>query len=197
MKKIISIFCSFFLMTSMIFAQEAEDGDSENSEEKSVAIGGMNESGDQYIKLGLIPTFPLNFDGALHVGGAGVIGYHRFLTNWIAVGIDVNFGYHPTVGSNIFTYIPVFAGVTVQPAYNKFEFPVTAEIGVALENYMNKNYFPGLVLKAEAGAYYRATPSWSFGANAAFTYMPQWYKDSEYNDYGLFLGADVSARYHF
>lgn len=197
MKKIIFIICSLFFGMSVAFAQESEDGDDSEKPAKDVAVIGMNEPGDQFIKLGVMPSFPLNFDDALHVGGAGAVGYHRFITSWAAVGVDVNFGYHPTIGSNIFTYIPIFAAATVQPTVQKFEFPLTVEVGVALENYMNKNYFPAFVAKAEAGVYYRATPSWSFGANAAFTYMPQWYKDSEYNDYGLFLGAEVSARYHF
>ena len=164
---------------------------------KSVNIGGVNEPGDQYIKLGLMPSFPMNFDGSLLIGGAGALGYHRFLLNWLAVGVDVNFGYHPTIGSNVFTYVPVLAGVTIQPCYKRFEFPVTLEIGAAMENYLHKNYFPGFVAKAEAGAYFRATSAWSFGANFDFMFMPQWYSDSKYNDYGIFIAAEISARYHF
>ncbi|MBQ3671829.1 MAG: hypothetical protein II921_10220 [Treponema sp.] len=198
MKKIISIVCSLFLLASLSFAQSSDsDEDEESAPKPGFNIGGINEPGDQFIKLGLMPTFPMNFDGALLVGGAGSVGYNRFLTNWFAVGAEVDFGYHPTIGSNIFTYVPILVGATVQPAFGKFEFPVSVWIGGALENYMSKNYFPGLVVKSTAGIFFRATPTWSFGADFVFTYMPQWYSDSEYNDYGIFLSAEVAARYHF
>ena len=197
MKKIIPVVCSLFLLTTFAFAQSSDSEDEEVAPKATFNIGGINEPGDQFIKLGLMPSFPRNFDGALLVGGAGCVGYNRFLTNWFAVGAEVDFGYHPTIGSNIFTYVPLLVGATVQPAFKKLEFPVSIFVGAALENYMSKNYFPGLVIKSTAGVFFRATPTWSFGANFVFTYMPQWYSDSKYNDYGIFLSAEASVRYHF
>ena len=203
MKRFIAMLCTFLLASSLVFAQETEDED-DYDETKDISFN-MNQAGDQYISIALMMTMPLNFGGdfplyrkaTLITGGAGSLGYHRFLTGWLAVGADISFGYHPTLGSNIFTYIPLVVNATVQPSVKNFEFPITVGIGAAMESYLSRTYFPGFVFKASAGIFYRATPSWSFGLSDEFMYMPQWYADSKYDDYGIFDSFQISARYHF
>ncbi len=215
MKRFIALFCALFMISSFAFADDDaeintnDDIDQEKPEEEnSISIkttDNLNEPGDQYIKIGLMVSWPLNFggswplykEGKLAIGGSGSLGYHRFITNWWAVGIDVYFGYHPTIGENIFTYIPLVLNTTIQPTFKKFEFPITLGVGAAMENYLSRTYFPGLILRGSAGVFYRATPSWSFGAEGDFMYMPQWYSDPQYNDYGIFGSFAISARYHF
>lgn len=200
MKKFIAICCTVFLFSTAVFSQEQDEDDDRFAVEYR-----MNEPGDQFINIGLMVTFPLNFggdfplyrEGQLSTGGAGTIGYHRFLTSWFAVGLDVSFGYNPTIGENMFTYVPFVFCFTVQPIIKKFEFPITMGIGAAVESYLNRTYFPGLTLKPEAGIFYRVTPSWSFGIKGNFMYLPQWYEDSENNDHGNFSSVVIAARYHF
>lgn len=200
MKKFIAICCTVFLFSTAVFSQEQDEDDDRFAVEYR-----MNEPGDQFINVGLMVTFPLNFggdfplyrEGQLSTGGAGTIGYHRFLTSWFAVGLDVSFGYNPTIGENMFTYVPFVFCFTVQPTIKKFEFPITMGIGAAVESYLNRTYFPGLTLKPEAGIFYRVTPSWSFGIKGNFMYLPQWYEDSENNDHGNFSSVVIAARYHF
>ncbi|MBQ9102648.1 MAG: hypothetical protein Q4P83_03590 [Spirochaetales bacterium] len=200
MKKFIAICCTVFLFSTAVFSQEQDEDDDRFAVEYR-----MNEPGDQFINIGLMVTFPLNFggdfplyrEGQLSTGGAGTIGYHRFLTSWFAVGLDVSFGYNPTIGENMFTYVPFVFCFTVQPTIKKFEFPITMGIGAAVESYLNRTYFPGLTLKPEAGIFYRVTPSWSFGIKGNFMYLPQWYEDSENNDHGNFSSVVIAARYHF
>ena len=200
MKKFIAICCTVFLFSTAVFSQEQDEDDDRFAVEYR-----MNEPGDQFINIGLMVTFPLNFggdfplyrEGQLSTGGAGTIGYHRFLTSWFAVGLDVSFGYNPTIGENMFTYVPFVFCFTVQPTIKKFEFPITMGIGAAVESYLNRTYFPGLTLKPEAGIFYRVSPSWSFGIKGNFMYLPQWYEDSENNDHGNFSSVVIAARYHF
>lgn len=200
MKKFIAICCTVFLFSTAVFSQEQD-----NDDDRFAVEYRMNEPGDQFINIGLMVTFPLNFggdfplyrEGQLSTGGAGTIGYHRFLTSWFAVGLDVSFGYNPTIGENMFTYVPFVFCFTVQPTIKKFEFPITMGIGAAVESYLNRTYFPGLTLKPEAGIFYRVTPSWSFGIKGNFMYLPQWYEDSENNDHGNFSSVVIAARYHF
>lgn len=200
MKKFIAICCTVFLFSTAVFSQKQDEDDDRFAVEYR-----MNEPGDQFINIGLMVTFPLNFggdfplyrEGQLSTGGAGTIGYHRFLTSWFAVGLDVSFGYNPTIGENMFTYVPFVFCFTVQPTIKKFEFPITMGIGAAVESYLNRTYFPGLTLKPEAGIFYRVTPSWSFGIKGNFMYLPQWYEDSENNDHGNFSSVVIAARYHF
>lgn len=209
MKRFLALLCALFLFSSFLFADENMDGDDNNDDDKKEVTSRpkfrYNEPGDQFIKIDLMATAPLNFggsfplyrDGKMSLGGAGALGYHRFITSWFALGLNVKFGYNPTIGENIFTYIPLLLDFTFQPAFGKFEFPLTLAVGAAMENYLSQTYFPGLTLEGEFGVYYRVTPSWSFGIESNVMYMPQWYSDSQYNDYGVFGSAGISARYHF
>ena len=204
MKRLTAIFCMLFFASTIAFSQSEDINEPEESNTSAPEFQ-WNQPGDQFIAIGLMITFPLNFggdfplyrNGKLITGGAGSLGYHRFLTSWFALGADVSFGYHPTLGSNIFTYIPFVLKTTFQPTYKRFEFPLTLGVGCAVENYLNRTYFPGLVLKASAGVFYRATASWSFGILDDFMFLPQWYSDSQYNDYGIFDSIQLCARYHF
>ena len=207
-KVIFAAFFVFFTIASNIHAQsfqsadisamdsedEYTDGDYYEDEEIRFT---QNGAGDQFIALKLMPLIPLNFDKQLSVGGALSLGYHRFLTQFIAVGADVMFAYNTTIGSNLFTVIPLTVGITFQPYIWRFEFPITLNVGAALENYLQYNYFPGLILKGEAGCFYRMNENWSFGLECQLMYLPQWYSDSSKNDYYLGITATVGARYHF
>ena len=207
-KVIFAAFFVFFTIASNIHAQsfqsadisamdsedEYTDGDYYEDEEIRLT---QNGAGDQFIALKLMPLIPLNFDKQLSVGGALSLGYHRFLTQFIAVGADVMFAYNTTIGSNLFTVIPLTVGITFQPYIWRFEFPITLNVGAALENYLQYNYFPGLILKGEAGWCYRMNENWSFGLECQLMYLPQWYSDSSKNDYYLGITATVGARYHF
>ncbi len=158
----------------------------------------QNAPGDQYINVRVMPNFPLNFDDKLTIGGQITVGYSRFLTSWFAVGAELAFGYNPTIGSNIFTYIPMTVGVTFLPAIKKFEFPITVNVGAAVENYLSNTYFPGLVVRGGVGAYFRINESWSAGVEGFLTYMPQWYfKEPEKNDYLIYASASAGVKYHF
>ncbi|MBR4631185.1 MAG: hypothetical protein IKO57_12235 [Treponema sp.] len=196
-KKMFCLFFAAFLSCSVAFAETGDDYDDGSEDIKKTNPNNMNEVGDQFIKIGLMVTKPLNFDGTLLIGGAGELGYHRFLTQNFLWGIDIAFGYDPTIGSNIFTYVPLVFSLTYQPTIKRFEIPITAGIGLAMENYLNKTYFPGLAAKGDIGVYFRATPSWSFGIDGQFMYLPEWYSDSSKNDYGLFASVELAARYHF
>lgn len=158
----------------------------------------QNAPGDQYINIRVMPNFPLNFGETLSIGGQICVSYNRFLTTWLAVGAELAFGYNPTLGSNILTYIPMTVGVTLLPAIKKFEFPITFNVGMAVENYLSNTFFPGLVLRGGAGCYYRINESWSVGIEGFFTYMPQWYfKEPSKNDFLIMASASAGMKYHF
>jgi len=197
MKQIFAVFCALFISSSILFAEIGDDYENDEDKNDYLTSTNLNNAGDQYIKLGLTPVFPVNFDGKLEIGGAGELGYHRFINPLFALGVDISFGYNPTIGENIFTYIPMMISATFQPTFKSFEFPITAGVGMAMENYLNKTYFPGLTLKGAGGIFYRMSPSWSFGLEGQFMYMPQFYENSKYNDYGCFASVEVVARYHF
>ena len=190
------------MLMAPIFSQSEEENgsqDEENVVRKEDDVYKMNGKGDQFIKIGLMPNFPLNFGDSLYIGGAAQRGYYRFLTGWFGVGGELMAGYNPTLGSNVLTFVPITVGVMLQPAVWKFEFPVFFSAGVAFETCSNKKYFPGFAGKIEAGAFYRITEGWSAGITGQWLYLGEWYTDTKNadSDYGMFMQASVSARYHF
>ena len=74
-----------------------------------------------------------------------------------------------------------------------------AKMGMHFVACTNKKYFPGFAGKIEAGAFYRITEGWSAGITGQWLYLGEWYTDTKNadSDYGMFMQASVSARYHF
>ena len=87
MKKKLSAAALFILvfMPFLSFAQTSEDNDEPNgiAEYEYKANG----AGDQFLKIAIMPNFPLNFGEQLYIGGAAPLGYHRCLKNWLAAGV--------------------------------------------------------------------------------------------------------------
>lgn len=196
--------------TEVESAPETEDEEIEEKEPKrketfNPFVSQFNQRGDQYVKISLMGVFPLNFggdfpiyrDGQIAFGGSGELGYHKFLLSWLALGFDIAFGYNPTLENNMFTWVPLFLTLTVQPTFWRFEIPITVGVGGAYETYMKYNYFPGFVFKPQLGVFFRISPGWSFGLETQFMVMPQTCKNSDRNFTGLFQTLGVSARYHF
>lgn len=155
----------------------------------------MNQKGDQFINISLRLNVPLKpAPTQLYVGGAGTIGYTRFINSVFALGGDISFAYSTTVGKNVFTYVPILFKVMYQPTIHQFEFPLTLGLGFAFENYNTDIYF-GFVAKPEVGAFYRFSPSWSFGLSTGITLMPQVAKQDFYM--GVIFDTALTVRYHF
>ena len=226
LKTIVLAFCAIFFLSANFYSQEKqEEQGSQNTQNSQEAQNNeqannddktdegdspdvyddqydfvylQNAPGDQFINVRLMPNFPLNFGKDLKVGGQATVGYGRFLTSWLALDVELGFGYNPTIGSNILTYIPMTVGVTFLPAIKKFEFPITFNIGMVATNYLANTFFPGLIIRAGAGCYYRISEGWSAGIEGFFTYMPQWYfKDSSKNDYLNMASVSAGVKYHF
>lgn len=225
MKRLLAIFCVCFSI-SVLNAQKVlpstnfnqlsdedddydDDDDGEYDEDNIYFDLGMNLPGDQFIRLSLGLSFPLNFpnfmelfggDPQLNIGGMGSLGYHYLLSSKFAIGFDVGFGFNVSIGSHIFNYVPFTFALTYQPVFKRFEFPLTLGIGFGWESFGGKSYFPGLVIKPEVGAMFRLTESWSFGMDLAYLVMPEfaaWYHDDAENFVGQFAILSVTARYHF
>ncbi len=225
LKTIVLAFCAFFWAAASFYSQESESNSQEkqtqnqqeekrqeqkqqeqNQDEDSPDVYDdpydfvylQNAEGDQFINVRVMANFPLNFGEKLKIGGQVTVGYGRFLNTWLALGAELAFGYNPTIGSNILTYIPMTVGVTFLPAIKKFEFPITINVGMVATNYLANSFFPGFIVRGGAGCYYRVNESWSAGIEGFFTYMPQWYfKDSSKNDYLNMASVSAGVKYHF
>lgn len=200
---IFSIFalCALFVANTNSYAQDEYDEYTEDApdvydDEDYVYM--QNGPGDQNLNLRIMPNFPLNFGDKIKTGGQISVGYNRFLTSWLSLGIDVTFGYNPTIGGNMYTYIPITLCATFLPTIKQFEIPITVNVGMAVENYLNNTFFPSFVTRIGAGCYYRINENWSAGIETFFTYMPQWYvSHPEKNDYLNIISVSAGMKYHF
>ena len=197
MKRFISILFMISLCTLCVFAEEEQIENPDKEVQEQEYVYEPNGAGDQSLKIGLMATFPLNFNGQLYVGGAAELGYYRFLTNMIAVGGEVSVAYNVSIGEKPLITVPITFGGMFQPYYGKFEFPITLGIGFSSLSCQGMSYFPAFTMKATAGAFYRFTEAWSAGITGSAMWIPQWVKDSSKNDNGLFATAGIIARYHF
>jgi hypothetical protein len=196
-----ALLCAFF--ASAVFAQELPQDEQPPEEPRPPIenndgfVYSSNQRGDQFIKINLMVDLPIKPDiEHLQVGGAGTISYMRFLNPWFLLGGDLSFGYNVTVGSNVFTFVPILFKGSYQFTYKKFEFPLTLGLGVAFENYLTRTYF-GLAVKPEIGAYWRIVPEWSFGIHYGVYFLPQWYSNPANNYLGIIQDLGLSGRYHF
>lgn len=198
-----------------LYAQENSDensnGQDQNGEDSTLPISSdwskvkiaTYSRGDQtfVIALGpLVPLFYYNSEGIqktnVNVGGTGYLNYNYFFTPHFSVGGEVGGSFSSTVGANMLYLVPFGIRLGYQFIYNRFEFPLALTIGAANQGYLDKGYF-GLILKPSAAVYWRFNPDWSFGLNADWWWLPQWFSDSSQTMYGNFLGITIAARYHF
>lgn len=154
-----------------------------------------NQQGDQFVRLNLALELPLA-PKQLRFGGTGTLSYGMFLTENLNWSIKASFAYTTTIGGNVFYFIPLTFCAQYQLLFKNFEIPLSLDLGCALESYIDRLYF-GLVLKPEAGFFYRISPDWSIGAYAGVFIMPQWYSDKQYNATGYISDIGLSVRYHF
>ena len=191
------------------YTQNTDDEDDEYEEGNTDFNYGMTLSGDQYIRIALGANFPLNFpdfgsviDGSskLKIGGAGTLGYHSFISEKVAIGVDLGFGFNLTVGSHSFNTVPILFTTTFEPSFKRFSFPLSLGAGIAWESYNGKNYFPGLALKPQGGVHFRITESWTAGLETAYLFLTQFnalYESGARNRFGHFWTIDLVARYMF
>lgn len=200
MKRLITTIVLTLAGLSLAFAQTAEAPAKPDSNFQYEPI----RKGDQFIRMGLgfgFPLFNLTPDGIegdtnMKLGGSGTVGYSRFITSKIALGGEIAFSFNPTLGENLYFYLPLTFKATYAFVFNRIHVPVSLSTGFAFQTYNNTSYF-GPILKPEAGAYFQYSPEWSYGASLGWNIIPQWYKDGANNRTGNILEAILSVRYHF
>ena len=198
MKRILSLLLVLSIFAGTIFAQDANEPDIYEDDYEYL----QNGPGDQFLKIELGAIFPLNFEGKLWPGVQATIGYYRFLNTWLALGGEISVSSEFSIGNKALFMVPITLGAMAQPTIGKFEFPFFLTMGIADHTWANMTYFPAFTLKAEAGAFYRFSESWSFGLTSFFMWTvetPGW-KESENNGkdfHGLFQTASLAVRYHF
>lgn len=199
MKRFLSLlFTALFLTTAVIAEEQADDYD-------DGFVYDQNGAGDQFIKFDFSASIPIfSTDPAsqlfhkdqLNTGVSFDLGYYRFVKDWLGFGGEICFTSNWSIGEKLLTVIPVTAGVFFQPAIQNFEFPIIIGLGLAYESWANFRYFPGLVVKGSAGAYYRITESWSAGISGTCMWLPQWSKGYPMTS-GMLFSASIGGRFHF
>ena len=87
--------------------------------------------GDQFIHVDLglsVPLFYLTPDGItadtnLDLGGAGRIGYSRFITSRMSLGGFFGFSFNQTLGENTYLALPMAIRASYEFVFNRITFP--------------------------------------------------------------------------
>jgi hypothetical protein len=132
-------------------------------------------------------------EGNISVGGGGSLAYTYFLNGHLFMGGELGGMFAFTKAENALFIVPMGLRLGYQFILRSFEFPLSLLVGFAPQSYLEKNFF-GLFIKPSASAFWRFSPDWSFGLNAAWWWVPQW---ADRTVYGNFLELSITARYHF
>jgi hypothetical protein len=172
------------------------------SEDYTGYIPDLYSRGDQFFSINLGLVFPTLFP-EIHNGHnlnipdyTGFLSYNFFINaHWYA-GAELGGMFATSKGKNMLFIIPIGIRGGYQFVAGRFEFPVGISLGVAPQRYLDHGY-PGFYMKGGGSAYFRFNPDWSFGLNAYWWWVPQWFSDPAYNVNGNFFEVTLSARYHF
>jgi len=204
MRKAGAFLLLLLLGLSPLFAQ-GNDSDPEVEPDWDDYTGGLYAPGDQSIIISLGTVFPtvfLNNGNVIDhkitppVGGIGSLSYNYYITSNFFVGGELSGLFLFTLAGNSFFSPQIGARAGYQFNIWKFEFPITAGLGMAWHNYHNMAYY-GLYLKIGVAAYFRATTYWSFGLTTNWEWLPEWTNDPAKNVDGNIIDIMLSARYHF
>jgi len=188
----------------LLAAQEEEDDPSDGSDWDYYYDESFTR-GDQTFIISLGTVFPTVFfyDGEKKdhkfsppVGGTGSLAYNYYITPKIFVGGEVGGMFVHTLGDNTLFVIPIGARAGYQFNIWRLEFPLSGAVGMVWHRYLDFRYY-GLYLRGGGAAFFRATPSWSFGINTNWFWFPQWTDDPSMNAKGNMLDLTLCARYHF
>jgi len=164
------------------------------------------ERGDQTFLFSLGTSFPLFFineSGIIDhkidppVGGAGSLGVNYYLSPYFFLGGEGGGMFLPTIGKSTLYIVHLGFKTGFQLIGGRFEFPISASIGISWQNFLDHAYF-GLYMKAAGSVFYRATADWAFGLTSSMYWFPQWIRENRsQNVNGFFLDLTLSARYQF
>jgi len=161
--------------------------------------------GDQtfIISLGLVfPLFAFNNEGTIPqgidppVGGTGSLGFNYYLNSKLYIGGEIAGMFLSTIGGSTLYMIPLGFKIGTQLVLGRFEFPVSAVLGVTWHTYLDLGYF-GFYAKASVCALFRATKDWAFGITSSYYFFPEWTGNPKEDAYGNFLDLNLTARYQY
>lgn len=131
----------------------------------------------------------------LYPGGMISLKYMNFVATSFALGGEVGAAYNISVVRRNYYQVPFSFEAMWFGAKMPFEFPVGVGVGVAINRLGDYLHFDPFV-KIEGGAYYRATPAWSFGLMAAYVWMPEFYSSAVNDRFGNFVTVSLSVFNH-
>ena len=193
---------------------DSDEGDGDNGDwvapGKNKYIPDKYTRGDQTVTISLGTIFPAALTyhrkATTHnikppVGGGISLVYSYFLGSNLFLGAEIGFITFFTLSKNALFLIPIGVRAGWQFIFRRFEFPLSASIGIVPQRYLANGYF-GMYIKLTPSAYFRYNPNWSFGLSMDYSWLPQWPKEDGRRASGKdrdlhIIGVSLSARYHF
>jgi len=205
MQKASALFLILFLgLSFQLFAQE--DNEPEVEPDWDDFKYELYSQGDQIFSISLGVGFPIVYvnkgEKIKHnitppIGGTGALSYIYYLNSRLFLGGEVSLLFLPTLRENTLFITSIGLRVGTQFIAGRFEFPISAALGMTSQTYLDFGYF-GYYMKVGGGAFFRPTHEWSFGLTSNFCWYPQWIKNEpSKNIDAFFVDLGLIARYHF
>lgn len=166
--------------------------------------------GDQLLSINLGLFLPLFFSGGedavqalgnkLTLGGTGHLRWGSFLNNNVSVGGELAGMFSFTPNRRALYMIPITARATYYFRAYPWEFPLSLAVGFNISRLEESRKVDPIVMPG-AGLYWAFNNEWSFGVDARYWWVPQWYTGNEpppsQSRYGNFSSITASVLYHF
>jgi len=195
----------FLLLVGLPILLFAQSDDPSVEPDWEIIESELYTRGDQTFNISLGTVFPIVFVNngnkivnniSPPVGGTGNLSYNYFLNAHLFLGGEIGGMFMPTLADNTLFIIPLGARVGYQFIVKRFEFPISAVIGVSWHRYLNLAHF-NFFMKGGGAAYFRFNADWSFGLGVNWYWLPEWTDDRSKTVHGNILDTTLSARYHF
>lgn len=208
LRRVLPAILALLILPSLFAEDGAIGGDEAPDTENPILGSATNESaykrGDGLFSLQLGTSLPLfiwnpNTNQAenphLYPGGLLSIRYMGFVAPDFAIGGEIGASYSISVANRNFFMVPISFEAMWIGSKMPFEFPISLGLGLSIDklsDYIHLDPF----LKPQVGAFYRASPAWSFGILASYLWVPQFYEDASNTRFGNFMTVGLSVFNH-
>jgi len=203
MKKLVSVFVFFLLITTVMISAQDQPVIEENTDDPPVY---RYDLGDQIYSVSAAPLInlfiwiptetPSVIAKKMKVGGYISLGWEAFIDHKSSIGAELGYSFAKSLDERLYTSVPILAKFSHFLIDGEFDLPISIAVGGVYSSFEDQHYF-GLMVKPEISAYWNINDEWGLGLRTAYWFIPELYfgENSSKTSYGNFLTIQAAVKY--
>jgi hypothetical protein len=134
----------------------------------------------------------------LNWGGYFSLSFEGFTTSKLSLGGELGYDFNYTIGSTIFSIVPLFFKVTYYPFQGFFDMPISIGLGGSYWRYGTDKSLLTLYSNVDVGFVFYFWDNWGIGLHTGLWLVPELdYKKDDWNNNGIigFMPITLSVTY--